>query len=196
MSNVEQLADHQKKRDQLILEYITFLNYRCASWLEQKLYEEFHADAVVAMLIMIKKQVTKSPELREAYINFTMRFKYDSFIEFERLQKVLNESEHTHLTLETIRPGQWFHEKHNNYMDIAHAIRQLPRCSLKIDWWDEKCYLPLKIRQIIQPTTSTIFWLYYQKGFMIRSAFFAAMLRLKRPLGCSCYVMKTNSIPD
>jgi hypothetical protein len=42
MSNVEQLADHQKKRDELIAQYLIFLNFKCAEWLDQKSYESFH----------------------------------------------------------------------------------------------------------------------------------------------------------
>jgi hypothetical protein len=143
MSNVEQLANYQNTRDELIAQYLILQNGKCTEWLDQKAYEQFHADAVITMLINIRKKTSRSTELRKAYIDFTMRFKFDDGIEFERLRIVLEEDEHKHLTLDNIRPGQWFHEKKNNYMDIAHAIRQLPSCSLKIDWWDEKCYFTL-----------------------------------------------------
>jgi hypothetical protein len=143
MSNVEQLADHQKKRDELIAHYLIFLNSKCNEWLDQKSYENFHNDEVIGMFIIIRKQMTKYIELKQAYINLTMRLKYDNFVEFERLFKEIEDGEYQHLTLDNIQPGQWFHEKHNNYMDIAHAIRQLPSCSLKVDWWDEKCHFAL-----------------------------------------------------
>ena len=95
------------------------------------------------MLISIRKHMSKSTELREAYINFTMRFKFDDGIEFERLRRGIEGNEHAHLTLDNITRGQWFHpEKRNNYMDIAHAIRQL-QCTFRVDEWLEKPYFQM-----------------------------------------------------
>ena len=91
MSNVEQLSDYQKKDDVLNTEYITFLRTRCNAWLDQKAYEHFHTDEALAMLINIKKRVSKHAEVRKAYIDFMKRLENDSFTEFERLRLALEE---------------------------------------------------------------------------------------------------------
>jgi hypothetical protein len=92
MSNVTNLFDY-KSDDPLILEYISFLTKRCGQWLDQKSYEHFHSAEVINTLISIRKLVSRTPELKIAYINFTAGLKEDNIIEFETLQKTIDDIE-------------------------------------------------------------------------------------------------------
>src|SRR5271168_1147793 len=89
MSNVHNLFDH-KQDDPLIVEYLKFIDNKCANWLDEKRHENLHSDEVLKAVITIRKLITNSDELRTAYANFMMHFKQDDSVEFGRWQKAID----------------------------------------------------------------------------------------------------------
>jgi Virulence-associated protein E len=108
MSNVTNLFDY-KNDDPLILAYIDFFTKSCVHWLDQKLYHNFYTPEALNMLVSIRKLVPRSSELKSAYINFTMRFKDDNSIEFERLQKTIEniENQNSNINALTCSTADW-----------------------------------------------------------------------------------------
>jgi hypothetical protein len=89
MSNIHHLFDY-KKDDPLIKEYVNnFFGNRCLTWLDQKSYDNFHADDILNMFINVRKLVPASDELKITYTNFITHFIDINSVEYERLRKAV-----------------------------------------------------------------------------------------------------------
>ena len=124
MSNVHNLFDYQKD-DPLIVSFVTFLR-KCGSWLDQKLYDNFHTPEVLNTLIQIRKLTTRSDDLKAAYISFTMHFKESDPIEYTRLQDSIEEleTEQSHTNALTCPTDKWsnFQSDNKPKAQIVNAI--------------------------------------------------------------------------
>jgi hypothetical protein len=182
MSNVTNLFDY-KNDDPLILEYITFFSKTCGHWLDQKLYDNFHTPEAFNMLISIRKLVPRSSELKSAYINFTMRLKNDDSIEFERLQKAIEDIENQKSNINALNcsTADWSNlnsagKPRPQILCAIVAIRILleqRKLTLRDDVWrlyslilnenDREEYVSIQIDSIIREWRN---WIYEHKGTM------------------------------
>ena len=93
---------------------------------------DIYANDMLVIFSRLRPLITKKLDI--TWVDFTSLLK-------KRISDIRRASRSLY-TLENIAPGQWFHPDKNcnptsNFMDIAHAIRQLPYCSIRFDEWEE-----------------------------------------------------------
>ena len=181
MSNVHNLFDYRKD-DPLIVSFVTFLR-KMTSWIDKKLYDNFHTEEILNTLIKIRKTISRSDDLKAAYLTFTMHFNESDKIEFVRLQNSIEEleTEQNHTNALTCPTDKWssFNSDGKPRAQILNAIVAIRvlleqrHLTLKDDVWrsyslilnsdGKEEYVSIQIDSIIREWRN---WIYQHRGVM------------------------------